>query len=142
MSQKPELPLRQQFIRFLMAGGLAALANFGSRFIFSAWVAFEVAVVLAFFVGLSTGFVLSRRYVFQQSGNTLRVEIGYYCLVNLLALVQTWLISVFGAILLQRWMGLELAQAVAHFVGVGFPVITSYYGHRHFTFRRGPRGND
>jgi putative flippase GtrA len=136
MAPAPELSLRQQFSRFLLAGGLAALANFGSRFLFSAWLEFEYAVILAFFVGLTTGFLLSRMFVFLGSGNTLPVEIGYYLLVNLLALVQTWLISVYGAVLLERWMDRAFAQAVAHFIGVGFPVVTSYYGHRHFTFRR------
>ena len=79
--------LGRQFNRFLLAGGLAALANFGSRFVFSQWVAFEYAVVLAFFVGLTTGFLLSRRFVFARSSNSLGVEIGYYCLVNFLALL-------------------------------------------------------
>lgn len=124
-----------QFARFLAAGGLAALANFGSRFLFSEFVGFEVAVVLAFFVGLSTGFVLSRTYVFSRSRNSLQMEITIYIIVNLLALAQTWLLSVYLARALEPRMGVELGQAVAHMAGIMLPVVTSYYGHKYFTFR-------
>jgi putative flippase GtrA len=132
--------LGRQFPRFLAAGGLAALANFGSRFLFSQFVSFELAVVLAFCVGLATGFLLNKCYVFVGSINALHVEFGYYLLVNLLALVQTWLISVYGALWLSPQFGVAVAQAVAHAAGILFPVFTSYVGHRYFTFRE--RGTD
>lgn len=125
-----------QFGRFLLAGGVAAAANYGSRFLFSAWFTFEVAVVLAFFVGLTTGFVLMRSYVFQAGGKPLLPQVWRYVAVNLLALLQTLVISV----LLARWilpvMGINaLAEPIAHAFGVAVPVITSYFGHRLATFR-------
>jgi putative flippase GtrA len=127
--------LNRQFPRFLAAGGLAALANFSSRFLFSLFMPFEGAVVMAFLVGLASGFILSRHYVFANSGNALHVQIGYYLLVNLLALVQTWLLSVYGARWLTPQLGLELAQALAHLAGIMLPVFSSYFGHRYFTFK-------
>ena len=56
-----------QFIRFLAAGGTAALANFGSRFLISEFLAFEYAVVLVFFIGLGTGYLLSRSPRYERS---------------------------------------------------------------------------
>jgi putative flippase GtrA len=133
--------LARQFVRFLAAGGTAALANFGSRFLFSEFMAFEYAVVLAFFVGLGTGFILSRSYVFAPSQHAVHVEMTYYLFVNLLALVQTWLLSVYLAKILTPQLGQALAQAVAHLAGIMLPVITSYFGHRYFTFKeRRPNG--
>ncbi len=114
---------------------MAALANFGSRFLFSEFMSFEYAVVAAFFVGLASGFLLSRRYVFQQSDNELHTEMFYYVLVNLLALVQTWLLSVYGALWLTDFWPLQIAQASAHLAGIMLPVITSYFGHKYLTFR-------
>ena len=130
----------RQFPRFLVAGGLAALANFGSRFGFSAFMPFEWAVVCAFFIGLASGFLLSKFFVFASSDNSLQQQISYYVLVNLLALVQTWLVSVYGARWLSPGLGVEWAQAVAHLLGIMLPVFTSYYGHRVFTFRERQQG--
>lgn len=124
-----------QFPRFLVSGGLAALANFGSRFLFSEFMAFEYAVTAAFFVGLGTGFLLARRFVFRNSANSLGAEIGYYLLVNLLALLQTWLLSVYLASELVPVLGLQLGQAAAHMAGIILPTLTSYLGHKYFTFR-------
>ncbi len=127
--------LRDQFARFLAAGGLAALANFGSRFLFSVFMAFEYAVACAFFVGLSTGFMLNRTFVFGNSANSLRKQMLYYFLVNMLALAQTWLLSVYLAFLLEPPLGAQPAQAIAHIAGIMLPTLTSYLGHKYFTFR-------
>ncbi len=126
-----------QFVRYLGAGALAALANYGSRFVFSLWLPFEVAVVLAFGVGLASGFVLMRGFAFRGSGQPVARQALWYLAVNLLALVQTLAVS----LLLARWLlppfGLAAAQAeaIAHAAGVGVPVITSYLGHKYFTFQ-------
>ena len=135
MPEQPDTLLNRQFPRFLAAGGLAALANFSSRFLFSLFMPFESAVLLAFLVGLASGFLLSRWYVFAESANALHIQVGYYLLVNLLALAQTWLLSVYGARWLAPQLGLELAQALAHLAGIMLPVFSSYFGHRYFTFR-------
>ncbi len=127
--------LSRQFPRFLLSGGVAALANFGSRFLFSEFMSFEYAVTAAFFVGLGTGFLLARKFVFHNSANSARMEIFYYLLVNLLALVQTWLLSVYLAAELAPLMGVQTGQASAHMAGIMLPALTSYLGHKYFTFR-------
>jgi VIT1/CCC1 family predicted Fe2+/Mn2+ transporter len=62
-------------------------------------------------------------------------------LINLLALAQTWGLSVYLVQVLpdyvstdsqSRW---ELVEAVAHGAGVLLPVFTSYIGHKYLTFR-------
>lgn len=130
--------LDRQFVRFLAAGGTAALANFGSRFLISEFMAFEYAVVLAFFVGLGTGYVLSRTFVFAPSQHAVHVEMTYYLFVNLLALLQTWLLSVYLARILTPQLGQAWAQSIAHLAGIMLPVITSYFGHRYLTFKEHP----
>ena len=129
---------RAQVLRYLLSGGLAALANYGSRFVFSLWLPFEMSVTLAFFVGLAAGFTLMRVYAFAATASTrsLPSQAAWYVVVNMLALVQTLLISS----LLLRWalpmLGVQrFAEATAHAVGVAVPVITSYFGHKRLTFR-------
>jgi len=126
----------RQFALFLVSGGLAAAMNWGSRFVFSMWMPFELAVVFAFLVGLLTGFVLMRAFVFAGSGRPVLGQAGRYVVVNAAALAQTLVVSV----LLARWLlpaiGVrEHAEALAHLVGVLFPVATSYFAHRMYTFR-------
>jgi len=125
-----------RFLRFLAAGGAAALLNFGSRIVFSLFMPFEVAVVVAFCVGLSTAFVLSRRFVFGPSSRGLSREMGWFLTVNLLALAQTWLLSVWLAGLLVPRFGSAPGEAMAHFAGIMLPVFSSYFGHMYLTFRR------
>lgn len=125
-----------QFARYLLAGALAAAANYGSRFLFSLWVPFEIAVILAFAVGLCTGFVLMRRYAFQGGNKSLSAQAGMYVSVNLLGLVQTLIISSAMLRLALPSLGVnEHAEAIAHGIGVAVPVVTSYFGHRWLTFR-------
>jgi putative flippase GtrA len=126
----------KQFIRFLFAGGIAAGANFGSRFLFSLWVNYEIAIVLAFFVGLLTGFLLMRKLVFNANGKALMPQIVNFVVVNMLALLQTLLISVaLVRWLFPEWGIVEQPEAIAHLIGVLAPVVTSYFGHKFLTFR-------
>lgn len=125
-----------QFLRYLAAGGIAAAANYFSRFAFSVWFAFETAVVLAFFVGLTTGFILMRQFVFGGAGKPITPQAVKYAMVNLIALVLTVGVSS----LLARWLLPALGvdrhvEAIAHAFGVAVPVLTSYVGHRVATFR-------
>lgn len=128
--------LTPQFARFLFAGGIAAVANYGSRFLFSRWVDYEQAIVLAYLVGMFVAFTLMRGHVFEAKGKALVPQAAKFVGVNILAVVQTLIISV----ALARWALPTLgvvnhAEALAHFVGVLVPVVTSYFGHKYLTFR-------
>jgi putative flippase GtrA len=127
-----------QFVRFVIAGGVAAAANFGSRFLFSLWVPFEWAVVFAYVVGMIVAFSLMRAFVFNAGRQRYAPQAVMFTVVNLLALAQTLAVSV----ILIRWilprMGVvEGAEAIAHLIGVLVPVVTSYFGHLWFTFNPG-----
>ncbi|MDR3474690.1 MAG: GtrA family protein [Devosia sp.] len=124
------------FIRFLVTGGLAAAVNIGSRVLLSMLMPFGAAVAVAYLIGMTTAYVLARLFVFERSGQTVHGEFLRFTLVNLVALVQVWLVSV-G---LADWLFPALrftwnADLIAHTVGVLSPVVSSYYGHKLFTFR-------
>lgn len=129
--------IRSRFLRFLLVGGLAAAMNFGSRIVLSLWLPYEVAIVGAFLVGLSTAFVLNRAFVFEQGADAVHVQAMWFTLINLAALLQTLVVS----LLLARWLlpmagiGQGLAETLAHAVGVAVPVFTSYIGHKRLSFR-------
>lgn len=125
-----------QFVRFLAAGTVAAAANFGSRFLYSLFWPFEYAVFFAFVTGLTTGYLLSRFFVFDRGRHSTAKEMLLFFAVNMVALAQTWLVSVYLAdYLIANNVGAETAYALAHFAGICCPLVTSYVGHKYFTFK-------
>ncbi len=130
------MPRHNQFVRFLAAGSFAAAINFGSRFLYSFFWSFEIAVVLAFATGLTTGYLLSRFFVFDRSRHSALREMLLFFTVNMVALAQTWLVSIYLAdFLIGASLRADIAYALAHFIGICFPLVTSYFGHKYLTFR-------
>ncbi len=129
----------KQFLAFLVTGGVAALANFGSRIAFSHWMPFSAAVIAAYCVGMCTAFVLARAFVFKASTQSTHKSAMFFVLVNLLAVAQTWAVSM----ALLKWvlpaLGITaFAPEIAHAVGVVVPVFTSYLGHKRWSFAETP----
>jgi len=101
---------------------------------------FELAVLAAYAVGMVTAYILARRYVFTGSGQSVRSSFAAFALVNLVAVLQTWLVSIGMRHLLLPIIGaVALADLIAHGVGVIVPVFTSYLGHKHVSFRASGR---
>jgi putative flippase GtrA len=127
----------ERFLRFLVVGAVAAAANFGSRIVFDLWTGFMTAVVLAFFVGVSTAFLLNRSWVFARTGRHWSREAAWFVVINLLGLAQTIVVTW----LLASWLLPALGQTLlvaetAHAAGIAVPLVTSYLGHKHLSFRR------
>lgn len=125
-----------QFLRFLLAGGIAAGANFGSRFVFSQFLTYGMAIFCAYLIGMVTAFLLMRGHVFDTKSGALTSQVLKFVGVNVLAVSQTMAIS----FLLARWLSplaerSDHVEAFAHLAGVLVPVVTSYFGHKFLTFR-------
>lgn len=129
--------LAGEFGRFLLTGGVAAGVNVVSRWLLSHVMAYEAAVVAAYLAGMATAYLLTRTFVFARSGRTVADEALRFALVNLVALAQVWVVSVGLARLVFPATGLVWhAEDIAHLIGVAIPAVTSYFGHRHFSFSR------
>ncbi|MEK0267023.1 GtrA family protein [Stenotrophomonas rhizophila] len=126
----------RQFLLFLLVGGLAALVNILSRIGYSYYLNFTPAIVLAYLTGMVTAFVLARLFVFKDSARPLHHSAVYFALVNLLAVLQTWIVSTLLAFHLLPWLGVDQFRLeIAHAVGVAVPVFSSYFGHKFLSFR-------
>ncbi|MDR6095859.1 GtrA family protein [Stenotrophomonas sp. SORGH_AS_0321] len=126
-----------QIIRFLVAGGIAACANFGSRILLGLFAPYVTSIVIAYIIGMATAFTLNRLFVFTSAENSLGSQAGWFVLINVAAILQTVAIS----LLLARWVfpltGFHYhPETAAHAVGVIVPVLTSYIGHKHLSFRQ------
>jgi putative flippase GtrA len=125
-----------QLLRFALVGGAAAVVNIASRVVLSKFVSFELAVVVAYVFGMTFAFVMNRKLVFQVSNRPIWNECFRFFLVNVVALVQVWLVSI-G---LFNWILPAIGwtfyvELTAHAIAVCSPILTSYYAHKFFTFR-------
>ncbi|MBV6815665.1 GtrA family protein [Xanthomonas campestris pv. passiflorae] len=128
--------MTRQALLFLVAGGIAAGANFGSRIALSHIIPYVPAIVTAYVIGMITAFALNRAFVFKNPTNSVRSQAVWFVLINLLAVAQTVLISLsLSHWLLKGMASKELAETIAHAVGVAFPVFTSFAGHKYLSFR-------
>lgn len=128
--------ISRQFVKFVVAGGIAAVVNFGSRIVLSLWMPYVPAIVVAYCIGMLTAFIINKLFVFQESGGKLHHQASWFVAVNLAAVLQTVVISVLFADYLFPYMGMAWhREAVAHAIGLAVPVFTSYVGHKYLTFR-------
>lgn len=128
---------KRQFLRFVLTGGFAALVNLVSRYLLNSAMPFAIAVAVAYLCGMVTAYVLGRLFVFERSGRSVADELWRFTLVNAVAALQVWIISVGLGEYLFRWARLSFHPLeIAHLVGVSVPVLTSYVGHRHFSFAK------
>jgi putative flippase GtrA len=126
----------KQFLSFLFAGGFAAAINFGSRFFYNDYMSFGNAVILAYITGMITAFTLTKLFVFDESIHSTKKELFYFTLVNIVAIIQTYVISV--GVTAYFFPSIQFTfhpEAIAHAIGVTVPVFTSFLGHKYFSFR-------
>jgi putative flippase GtrA len=125
-----------EVVRFLAAGGLAAAANVLSRVVFSYFFPLSAAVVLAYLVGMAVAFVLMRRFVFPPGRLQVHRQVVVFVLVNLAAAVQTLVVTLLLAKFVLPSLGLRRnVDLISHIVGVCVPIVTSFVGHKRWSFR-------
>ena len=132
---------KRAFGLFVLIGGFAAAMNFAARLLIDRWTSYEMAIFLAYLVGLSTAFVLNRILLFKPVDTQWRGEFVRFTLVNLLALLQIFAVSELLFRVIFPAIGMTFhPETVAHAIGLASPVFVSYWAHKHFTFKTGPAG--
>lgn len=124
-----------EFLQFLLVGGSAAAINFISRIGFNEFFSYRVSIVLAYLVGMIVAFILFKKLVFKQSGKHYIDELKGFIIINMLSILQVWFISVSLAEHLFPYLNYHYYdKEVAHFIGLAIPAISSYFGHKYFSF--------
>ena len=132
--------LNRPFVRFALSGGLAAAVNIGSRVLLSDVTNFSSAIVIAYLLGMTTAYVLMKLFVFDASGRSVGQEYLRFGLVNAVALVQVWAVSMLLAKYAFPALGFSYyAETTAHVIGVLSPIATTYFMHKYFTFSVGEK---
>ena len=126
----------RQFLVFLVTGGIAAIVNFFSRILFNLYWSFSTSVILAYLAGMCTAFVLAKLFVFKEGTQSIHRSIVIFALVNVVAVAQTWGISMGLDYYILPGLGVtNFTPEIAHATGVLFPVFTSYLGHKRWSFK-------
>lgn len=126
-----------EFTRFIIVGGFAAFINFGSRILLNTTYSFRISVIIAYLIGMITAYILAKFLVFSPSGKHPVKEFTYFSIVNGVAIIQVWVISIVLAEYFFPGINLQFyPNEIAHLIGISIPVITSYYGHKYFSFKK------
>ena len=121
---------------FLFIGTFTALINLLSRIFYNNYMSFPNAVIMAFLTGMIVGFILYKIFVFKKSIHSTFKEIYLYIMVNFVTIIQTYLISVGLEKYLFPYIEFEYyPKFIAHIFGVAIPALSSFIGHKYFTFK-------
>ncbi|WP_109314943.1 GtrA family protein [Pseudovibrio ascidiaceicola] len=128
----------RQIVRFLFAGGFAAFVNWLLRIALSVFMPFWLAVLLAYFIGMSVGYTLYKHFVFvgAQKPESVKRQILIFLGVNLFSAFIVLALSVGLNAMLMTTLPLFIAQALAHGVAIAVGAVTNYLGHKVITFRQ------
>lgn len=125
-----------QFLLFVIAGGVSMMFNLGSRVVYSRWFDFSYAIFFAYLTGMLIAFLLFKFFVFNKSNQSTQNSAMFFVLVNLVGLLQTLTISLWLLHYLLPLLGvISYQEEIAHTIGLGSTVFTSYIGHKHWSFR-------
>ena len=127
-----------EFVRFLISGGTATVGNLATVWVARHFVSFEWSLVAGVASGSTISFLMSKIFAFRsRTWGRARGEAARFALVYGVGLVLYWSVSVAArpmfviAHVQPQWadMGAVLSGAVVM-------TLTSYFGHRFFTYRR------
>jgi len=137
--QDPALVDPREFARFLITGIVATIGNLGVVWLLRESLPYPVALGCGIATGFVVSFVLTRLFAFRPAqrdgpGETLaRFLVVYVAGVA----VNMTVAMVAGHGVLPHWLDLRDAEMAGAFLGAGFMTVTSYLGHRFFTYRTG-----
>src|SRR5260364_391044 len=100
---------------YSLMGGTATTVTFGSLILFNLWFRFSTSILLSHVAGMAIAFSLTKVFVFKQSKQNFLHSIFLFCLVNLITIIQTWLISMgFAYYLLPAFHITALIHEISH----------------------------
>ena len=128
--------MTRQFIFFILTGGFSAVVNFLSRIIYNQWLGFSTSVTMAYITGMIVAFILAKLFVFKKSEQSIHRSAIFFVLVNLFAIMQTWLLSMGLAYYLLPSLGVtSFVREIAHAISLGSTMFISYFGHKKYSFK-------
>jgi putative flippase GtrA len=126
-----------EFLRFIVTGVVATIGNIAAFWCVRPFMSFETALPVGIMVGLTISFLMSKLFAFgSPSWKRAGGEIARFLMVYATGCGIYWMIAV-----LIRWLAVRNGAAVnvaemgGLLMGAATMALTSYFGHRFFTYR-------
>lgn len=125
-----------EFLRFILTGVTATVGNMATVYASGYFIEYRLALIAGLIVGFLISFVMGKLFAFQSaSASATRQEFGRFILVYAFGATLYWFVASFvGMYVASQFLPPRFAQLVGVFAGASLMVITSYFGHRLFTF--------
>jgi putative flippase GtrA len=126
----------REFARFILSGVTATIGNMVAVWLTRRFLSFEIALLAGIATAITISFVLSKFFAFRsRSWNRAGGEAARFVIVYATGCAMYWMVAVFiGTILLAHGVAVEAAEPGGILVGAGTMMLTSYCGHRFFTY--------
>jgi putative flippase GtrA len=123
--------------RFILSGGIATLGNIVAVWLALFVVNFETALLAGIVAGLTISFTLSKLFAFNsRTWGRAGGEAARFIIVYGVSCTVYWAIAVSsGRFGLAHGIAPRTAEAGGILMGAGMMLLTSYFGHRFFTYR-------
>ena len=135
-----------QFVRYILSGGLNTIFSYGI-FALLNWslrglgsYSYMYAAVLANFIAITVSFLGYKWFVFRTQGNYLREWIRCFGVYGGSALIGLVGLPILVPILRHYLQRSEGAPYIAAAILAGFSALSSFFGHKNFSFRQKPPG--
>lgn len=131
--------LNRKTIMFLFCGGLAALINWLARIGLSQFMGFEAALVLAYGIGMTAGFILYRNLVWPGVRTSVARQVTGFIAVNAVSGVFVIVSAILMVRVAETFLPPSgLIEAAAHAIAIALGAVANYIGHGRLTFRSRP----
>lgn len=128
------LGLRSQLVRFVIAGVISAIVDFGILWLLMHFgLGHTPAKALSFVAGTTTAYLINRRWTFGAAGSA-KTFVGVLVLYGSTFVVQVGLFSLLYPWLYSRW-GYTPAQVVAFVIAQGVATTVNFIVQRTVIFR-------
>jgi len=124
-----------QFMKFVIVGTVAAALHWLARFYLDTFMSFNMAVVLAYGVGMLVAFLLNAILVFPDSVRPMVKQCRDFTFINLAFFPVVWFLSL---LFHKIFLGLgftDLSDDIAHALAIPVPMLATFLFYKFFAFK-------
>jgi len=138
------LAWKYEFVRFLVAGGIAASANLAGAWCYRMLLHatpyyFEASVAFGFSLGTVLSFLLNKFVTFRAKAGNTWAQLGLFLVISVVSIAVSTLVAhlLFGCLTAFASLArnLRLTEALAHTLTIGVMIIVNYWMMRYIAFR-------
>lgn len=125
-----------EFVRFVATGAVAAVVNLTVATLCRMVMPFPVALIIGYVAGMIVAFYMFQKIIFRDPTGPVGKRMFRFTVVNLVGLALSWCVSMMMAYWVLPAMHWTFhPEFVANAVGIAVPAVSSYFGHKHYTYK-------